>query len=609
MPPVLPKSPSVDARALGGSAVAHAVDAAPGPADGGLDVTPRDATPRDATPRDATPLGAPPKSSTRTDETRAASAERSAAPRAAGHDRGSSRSGRGRRQGARRGAKHAKVAPRGGAKAEGEVDGSLRGAAPDAQVNWGVGWPRMQPNPQDGDATDLGDQVLPPSDALARLRADVDALAAAGLCPAVPGLPAICLACDLPLPQGLPVTVVVGAEAPEPLQSEVRVVVAPGTSDMASRVRDAARRVARDTPVRAWALVASGEGWDPVDESALLDLEAGRLRLRQDVKRWLRGDAGRIFDIAAWAAESGLRPSREVVRAARRDAGHVLGLDRSTWRAGFHRVLVAPRASAGLQFLYDCGVLPLMVHEVCAMVDFHRSCPVHHKDIWDHTLQVVDKCPPVLAVRWTALMHDTGKVWTRTVSPKGKVHFFRHEELGASLMEGVAARFGLPDALRERVVYVIANHARANVYSTQWTDSAVRRLIRDMGPHLDDVVAFSRSDYTTKRAWRIKEVRALGVELIERIDEVRANDARVPPLPKGFGNLVMDATGRRGGPWLGELQRWLEAEVDATRLAGGLPGADYLDYVRSHAPHLLAEAAGVTDATPLPAKAASTDKG
>lgn len=184
-------------------------------------------------------------------------------------------------------------------------------------------------------------------------------------------------------------------------------------------------------------------------------------------------------------------------------------------------------------------------------------------------------------------MHDSGKVWTRSVNKQGKVHFFRHEELGASLMEGVAGRFHLDPALRDRVVYVIGNHARANVYAADWTDSAVRRLIRDMGDHLEDVLAFSRSDFTTKRQWRIAEVRGLAEELHKRIREVAAEDAKVPPLPKGLGHVIMQATGLAPGPWLGEVQRWLEAEVAAERVAPLLDAERYLEYVQERAAHLL----------------------
>ena len=345
-------------------------------------------------------------------------------------------------------------------------------------------------------------------------------------------------------------------------------------------------------PIRAFAVARGAHGATHALPGALADGRDRRLRLTAEPRQWFAQAPESTLNLAVLAATSGLQPEGELLQLARRDAGQVLGLDRAVWAERFGAVLLGEHAATGLQFLFDCGVLQRMVGEVCLMVDFHKSCSVHHKDIWDHTLQVVEKCPQSLAVRWAALMHDAGKVWTRSVTKQGKVHFFRHEELGASLMEGVAGRFHLDPELRDRVVYVIANHARANVYAAEWTDSAVRRLIRDLGDHLEDVLAFSASDFTTKRQWRIAEVRALATELHARIREVAAADARVPPLPKGLGHLIMATTGLAPGPWLGEVQRFLEAEVAAGRIGAQLEAATYLAHVQSQRGDLLAVVRG-----------------
>ena len=321
-----------------------------------------------------------------------------------------------------------------------------------------------------------------------------------------------------------------------------------------------------------------------------ITIDDDRGRLTSDAIGDLQQHPERLLEVAVLAAGLQRKPSREITRAAQFALDAIMDLPRATWREQFHALLLAERPSFGLRFLHAARILPLMLPEVCAMVDFHKSCAVHHKDIWDHTLQVVDKCPHNLAVRWVALMHDTGKVWTRSVNSGRKVHFFRHEEMGATLMRGVARRFELPAALAERVIYVIANHARANVYAADWTDSAVRRLIRDMGEHLDDVIAFSQSDYTTKQPARIREVQRLARQLNERLARVKEEDARVPPLPKGFGTHVMQQTGRRGGPWLGKIQRWLEAQVEAGTLEAGLSAERYLQHVQDVAPELLNEA-------------------
>lgn len=344
-------------------------------------------------------------------------------------------------------------------------------------------------------------------------------------------------------------------------------------------------------PVRSLAIAwrpSDGVREPADDRSALADAADGRLRLAGDLRKLWPNPAAAGMELAIAAAHSGLRPGPELIRQVQREATAVLSLPPERRGALFGQVLMGEFAGCGLRFLLDTTVLAILLPEVTALVDFHKSCPVHHKDIWDHTLQVIEKCPFTLSVRWAALMHDTGKVATRSVS-KGKVHFFRHEELGANLMLGAAARFALPTALRDRVCYIIANHARANVYASDWTDSAVRRLVRDMGEHLDDVLAFSRSDWTTKRTGRIAEVKSLAQELAERIPLLAAEDAKVPPLPKGLGTVILAQTGRAPGPWLGKIQRWLEDACEAGQLAPQQDAAYYLEAVRTHAPALLTE--------------------
>ncbi|MBM4341901.1 MAG: HD domain-containing protein [Deltaproteobacteria bacterium] len=335
----------------------------------------------------------------------------------------------------------------------------------------------------------------------------------------------------------------------------------------------------------AVAVLAGGEVLDPHDAGR--DWREGVLRAVGDPRQLWRFDPAAMIEIAAIAAHTGLVPDRDLLRAVQRDAVLVLHADRERWQQAVGAMLLGPRAAVGLRFLHAAGVLSLLVPEVTALCEFHRSCSVHHKDIWDHTLQVVEKCPPNLVVRWAALMHDTGKVHTRTVQ-KGRVHFFGHEALGASLMEGVAGRFHMAEPVARRIVYVIGNHARANAYLANWTDSAVRRLVRDMGEHLDDVLAFSRSDYTTKRSTRQAEVQTLTAQLAGHIAEVVAEDSKVPPLPKGLGNHILAQTGLQPGPWLGRVQQWLEAQCETGALQAQRDADYYLQAVRAGAPHLLA---------------------
>ena len=107
-----------------------------------------------------------------------------------------------------------------------------------------------------------------------------------------------------------------------------------------------------------------------------------------------------------------------------------------------------------------------------------------HKDVWKHTKQVVRQAVPRLELRWAALFHDIGKMKTRSITPDGKVHFLGHAEVGTRMFDKLDRRLGLfaPEpALKETVRFLILHHLRANQYSPDWTDSAVRRFARELG--------------------------------------------------------------------------------------------------------------------------------
>ncbi len=125
-----------------------------------------------------------------------------------------------------------------------------------------------------------------------------------------------------------------------------------------------------------------------------------------------------------------------------------------------------------------------------------------HKDVWKHTKQVVRQAVPRIEVRWSALFHDIGKVRTRTISPGGEVHFFGHAEVGARMFDKMNRReklFSAEETLRAEIRFLVLHHLRASQYDGSWTDSAVRRFAREMGPHLEDLLCLSRADITTKR--------------------------------------------------------------------------------------------------------------
>ncbi len=254
------------------------------------------------------------------------------------------------------------------------------------------------------------------------------------------------------------------------------------------------------------------------------------------------------------------------------DIGRVLDLPAEALGTHLDAVLSGPRAADALCVLHESGVLAVVLPEVSALADFHLSCPVHHKDLWTHTLEVLARTPPDVDLRWVALMHDTGKVATRLVRG-GEVSFLRHERIGAFYMRGVGARLALPAERIERISFVIEHHARVNAYESTWSDRAVRRLVRHAGDRLDDMLAFAGADYTTQRARLKARIVAALAELRARIASLAAEDAAALVLPSGLGHELMRRCGLQRGPEVGAHIAWLRARV----VSGELPASAHPD--------------------------------
>jgi len=254
----------------------------------------------------------------------------------------------------------------------------------------------------------------------------------------------------------------------------------------------------------------------------------------------------------------------------------------ATFRAELDRLLLGRNTQEGLDALLAVGVLEAWLPEVHAMVGFGDG-EWRHKDVWKHTKQVVWQSVPRLEVRWGALLHDIGKIKTRSVEPTGEVHFFGHSEVGASMFrKRVAARLGIEGELYHRVHFLILNHLRASQYDGSWTDSAVRRFAREMGDGLTDLLDLSRADITTKRPEKKKKGLRQISEIGDRIESLAKEDAKIVPLPKGLGTAISERFGVPPSKRLGDLRKRLEEMVESGELEAQQPIEMYLDFIDAH---------------------------
>ncbi len=280
----------------------------------------------------------------------------------------------------------------------------------------------------------------------------------------------------------------------------------------------------------------------------------------------------------ALEASEGKAPGTPLSLVRREDLSE---LGATELRPALDRIITSRHADAALDVLLTTGLLEALLPEAHALVGFGDG-EWRHKDVWKHTKQVVLQAVPKLEVRWAALFHDIGKVKTRTISDTGEVHFFGHAEVGARMFDKLERRVRLFDAgsaLFSEVRFLVLHHLRASSYEGQWTDSAVRRFTKEMGPYLDDLLCLSRADITTKRPEKKRRGIRLIHELGERIELLNAEDAKVPPLPKGVGELLMAEFGLPPSKLVGDIKRALEAACELGELEAGQSSEYYVDFV------------------------------
>ncbi len=287
---------------------------------------------------------------------------------------------------------------------------------------------------------------------------------------------------------------------------------------------------------------------------------------------------GLLFEIAREVGRTECPPPDAVTRACAEELGCVEELTGRQIREGFESALLERNVDVALQWLQQIGAIKLLLPELEACRDLQQEAGRAHKDVWEHTKLVVKQSVKRPIVRWAALLHDIGKVPTRTFTERG-VHFHGHAEVGARMYDKIARRMQWAREDKRAIRFLIKHHLRSNQYGPDWTDSAVRRFAREMDAHLVDLLDLSRADITSKRPGRRKALLRSIHDLQERIGKLREQDAVVAPLRKGIGITIIEHFQLPPSKLIGDLKRALEQAVERGELEPHRDDAYYIDWL------------------------------
>lgn len=301
---------------------------------------------------------------------------------------------------------------------------------------------------------------------------------------------------------------------------------------------------------------------DPLD-GRILDLFRGRQDLEEHVIRAVGNEPDKRFDedplrllrAVRFAAQLDFEIEEATRVAIERQASKLQKISRERIRDEMNKLLLSAHAAKGLDLLVELGLMEWIIPEVMELrgVSQRPTTVKSTKDVYAHVLRVVERSSPRLVARWGALLHDIAKPRTKSIEDN-KIHFFGHEDVGAHMAHDILKRLHFDREFIHNVSHVVKLHMRANAYTSDWTDGAVRRLMLDSDGILDDLLDLSRADITSYRIDKVNRAVARVQELSERCQHLKEEAQRKPLKSPLDGNELMELFDRGPGPWLRPLK-------------------------------------------------------
>ncbi len=306
---------------------------------------------------------------------------------------------------------------------------------------------------------------------------------------------------------------------------------------------------------------------EPVDPfGGLDDLRRGVIRTPGDPDDSFSDDPLRILRAFRFMSQLGMKIDAATLASIERLAPALETVSAERIRDELDRLLLGRWPGRALRWAERAGVTQVFLPELSALK--LEQDPVHrHKDVFAHTLAVLERTPEDRVLRLAALLHDIGKPRTRRIGPDG-VSFHHHDVVGAEMARERLRALRYPNDVVDAVSELIRLHHRFHTYRLGWSDSAVRRYVRDAGPLLEPLNRLVRADCTTRDRAKARRLAARMDELEARIKELAKQEELARIRPELDGREVMAHLGIEPGPLVGEaLEHLLEI-----RLSEGLVG-------------------------------------
>jgi len=297
----------------------------------------------------------------------------------------------------------------------------------------------------------------------------------------------------------------------------------------------------------------------------LSDIKNARIKTPLNPLKTFDDDPLRIMRAFRFASQLNFNVDESIIKAAyeMRNRLSIVSQERTTDE--FLKILTSPKPSVGLKLLFDSGVLEIVFPEIAIMAGVDQRKDYHHKDVFLHTLQVVDnisKETENVWLRFAALVHDIAKPPTKKFVEGIGWTFHGHEDLGARMMKKIFHRMKLPLHQLDYIQKLVRLHLRPIALAKEEvTDSAIRRFVVNAGEDLEDLIVLCRADITSKNPIKVEKYLGNYERVMQKVRDVKERDQLREFQSPVRGEEIMQICNLKPSRKVGEIKTAIEEAI------------------------------------------------
>ena len=325
--------------------------------------------------------------------------------------------------------------------------------------------------------------------------------------------------------------------------------------------------IRRDFTINAMAVSITpknfGELHDPYN--GLDDLKAKRLVTPLEANKTFSEDPLRMIRAAYFASKLDLKIDQDCIESIKQQADRIKIVSQERITNEFTKILSTDKPSKGLVILQESGLMKMIFPEIDIMYGMDQSDEWNHKDIFYHTMQVVDNAASLsnkMKLRFAALVHDIAKPNTRKIDPKKGYTFHGHDAIGERMLNKVGKRMKLSNSLKEYLKKLTLLHLRPIALAKkEISDSAIRRLMVAAGDDVSDLLTLCRADITTKNPNKIKKYLSNFERVESKMSDVSERDKMKAFQSPVRGKEIMKILNLEPGKTVGKIKSEIEEAI------------------------------------------------